>query len=168
MKCKKIERLLLQSFDGLLKEKETEELENHIKGCFLCQEKRKQYQAILDSLKLKDWPEPKPYFWERLQPKLKEKQKYEAWLVWKTWSMRAIPVFLLLVLLLTAALVFIPPGDRVELSESGVLLLRNLNPLEETRTLFEEEKVENKNMMLIFYTVEEKNGNGSIYYEKQL
>ncbi len=168
MKCKKIERLLLQSFDGLLKEKETEELENHIKGCSLCQEKRKQYQAILDSLKLKDWPEPKPYFWERLQPKLKEKQKYEAWWVWKTWSIRAIPVFLLLVLLLTAALVFIHPNGGVELSESGVLLLRNLNPLEETRTLFEEEKVENKNMMLIFFTVEEKNGTGSISYEKQL
>jgi hypothetical protein len=168
MKCKKIERLLLQSFDGLLKEKETEELENHIKGCSLCQEKRKQYQAILDSLKLKDWPEPKPYFWERLQPKLKEKQKYEAWWVWKTWSIRAIPVFLLLVLLLTAALVFVHPNGGVELSESGVLLLRNLNPLEETRTLFEEEKVENKNMMLIFYTVEEKNGTGSISYEKQL
>lgn len=168
MKCKKIERLLLQSFDGLLKEKETKELENHIKGCSLCQEKRKQYQAILDSLKLKDWPEPNPYFWERLQPKLKEKQKYEAWWVWKTWSMRAIPVFLLLVLLLTAALVFVHPNGGVELSESGVLLLRNLNPLEETRTLFEEEKVENKNMMLIFYTVEEKNGTGSISYEKQL
>jgi len=168
MKCKKAERLLLQSFDGLLKEKETEELEDHIKGCFLCQEKRKQYQAILDSLKLKDWPEPKPYFWERLQPKLKEKQKDEVWWGWKRWSMRTIPVFLLLVLFLTAALVFIPSGDGVELSESGVLLLRNLNPLEEARILFEEEKVENKNMMLIFLAVEEKNGTGSISYEKQL
>ena len=168
MKCKKAERLLLQSFDGLLKEKETEELEDHIKDCFLCQEKRTLYQAMLDSLKLKDWPEPKPYFWERLQPKLKEKQKYEAWWVWKTWSIRAIPVFLLLVLLLTAALVFVHPNGGVELSESGVLLLRNLNPLEEARTLFEEEKVENKNMMLIFYAVEEKNGTGSISYEKQL
>lgn len=168
MKCKKAERLLLQSFDGLLKEKETEELEDHIKSCFLCQEKRTQYQTILDSLKLKDWPEPKPYFWERLQPKLKEKQKDEVWWGWKRWSMRTIPAFLLLVLFLTAALVFIPPGDSVELSESGVLLLRNLNPLEEARILFEEEKIENKNMMLIFLTVEEKNGTGSIYYEKQL
>ena len=168
MKCKKAEKLLLQSFDGLLKEKETEELEDHINGCFLCQEKRTQYQAMLDSLKLKDWPEPKPYFWERLQPKLKEKQKDEVWWGWKRWSMRTIPVFLLLVLFLTAALVFIPSGDGVELSESGVLLLRNLNPLKEARTLFEEEKVENKNMMLIFYAVEEKNGTGSISYEKQL
>lgn len=46
--------------------------------------------------------------------------------------------------------------------------LRDLNPLEETRTLFEEETIENKNMMLIFYAVEEKNGTGSISYEKQL
>lgn len=168
MKCKKAERLLLQSFDGLLKEKETEELEDHIKGCFLCQEKRTLYQAILDSLKLKDWPEPKPYFWERLQPKLKENQKNEAWWVWKKWSMRTIPVFLVLVLFLTAALVFIPPGNDVELSESGILLLRDLNPLEETRILFEEEKIENKNMMLIFFAVEEKNGTGSTSYEKQL
>lgn len=168
MKCKKYERLLLRSFDGLLKEKETEELKTHVKGCLLCQAKRKEYQAMLDSLKPRHWPEPKPYFWERLQPKLEEKQKSEAWWVWKRWSMKTIPAFLGLVLLLTAALVFIPTADSVELSESGVLLLRNLNPLEETRTLFEEEKLENKNMMLIFLAVEEKNGKGSISYEKQL
>jgi len=82
--------------------------------------------------------------------------------------MRAIPLFLLLIILLFAALVFIQPRDRVELSETGVLLLRNMNPLEEARTLFEEEKVENKNMMLIFYAMDEKNGIRRIPDEKQL
>jgi len=43
------------------------------------------------------------------------------------------------------------------MSQTEVLLLRNLNPLQETRILLEEESVENKNMMLIFSALEERN-----------
>jgi len=157
MKCKNAEKILLRSFDGLINHEEKVKLEEHLKICLLCQTKREEYQSILNALKEKDRPEPKPYFWERLQPKLKERGKYEPWSLWKQWGIRAIPLSLLVVVLLTAAIILFIPPKKEELSQSEVLLLHNLNPLQETRTLLEEEKVENKNMMLIFTAMEEKN-----------
>lgn len=157
MKCKKTEKLLLRSFDGLINPEEKVKLEEHLKICLLCRTKREEYQSILNTLKENGRPEPKPYFWERLQPKLKERKKYEPWSLWKQWGIRAIPLSLLVVILLAAAIILFIPPQKEELSQSEVLLLRNLNPLQETRTLLEEEKVENKNMMLIFTAMEEKN-----------
>jgi len=156
MKCKKAERFLSKSFDGLLKNKEKEELQRHLKSCLHCQKKRKEYQSILETIRKKDFPEPKPYFWKRLQPKIEERKKYEPWSLWKQWGIRAIPLALLIVALLAASIVFFFPHQNEELSQSEVLLLRNMNPLQETRTLLEEEGVEDKNMMLIFAAMEEK------------
>lgn len=156
MKCKKFERLLSKSFDRILQPEEKEILEAHLESCLHCQTRRKEYQIILDALKEKAYPEPKPYFWERLQPKLKEKKKYVPLTLWKRWSLRAIPVSLVIIMLLIAAIAFLIPDKREELSQTEVLLLRNLNPLQETRILLEEESVENKNMMLIFTALEEE------------
>jgi predicted anti-sigma-YlaC factor YlaD len=158
MNCKKAEKLLLKSFDGLLRNEEMQKLEKHLKHCLGCQIKKEQYQAIRRALKEKDYIEPKPYFWERLKPRLKQREKYEPWSLWKRWSLRAIPLSLLIVIVLAATLIFLNPAKKEELSESGVLLLRNLNPFQETRTLLEAESVENKNMMLIFTAMEERNG----------
>lgn len=158
MGCKKYEKLLLRSFDHALKNKEKEKLENHLKSCLLCQAKRKEYKTIFDILRKEEPVEPKPYFWERLQTKIKEKGKYTAWSGVKYWSMRAVPFSLLLILLLTLALVFLSSPKSQELSQSEVLLLRNLNPLQEERQLLEEEAVENQNMMIIFSAMEAKNG----------
>lgn len=158
MNCKKTEKLLLKSFDGLLRNEETQKFERHLERCPRCQTKKEQYQAIRRALKEKDYLEPKPYFWERLQPRLKERKKYEPWSLWKRWSIRAIPLSLLIVIVLAATLIFLVPAKKEELSESGVLLLRNLNPFQETRTLLEAESIENKNMMLIFTAMEERNG----------
>jgi hypothetical protein len=160
MNCKKVERFLLRSFDGLLKEEEEEELKRHLETCPLCQAKREEYQSILDALKEKDFPEPKPNFWERLQPMLAESKKYDPWSLWKQWALRAIPASLLVVILLTTAIFLFIPAQQEELSESGDLLLRNLDPLQETTILLEEEKVEDKNMMLIFTAMEEINSSG--------
>jgi len=157
MKCKNVERLLSKSFDGILQPEEKEKLEAHLESCLHCQTKRKEYQIILDVLKEKAYPEPKLLFWERLQPKLKEKKKYVPLTMWKRWSLRAIPVSLMIIMLLIAAIAFLIPDKKEELSQTEVLLLRNLNPLQETRTLLEEESVENKNMMLIFSALEERN-----------
>lgn len=157
MKCKKVERFLLRSFDDLLREEEKNELKKHLESCPLCQTKRAEYQSILDALKEKEFPEPKSYFWERLQPKLAERKKYDPWSLWKQWALRAIPASMLLVILLLAAIILFIPPPKEELSESGDLLLRNLDPLQETTILLEEGKVEDKNMMLIFTALEEKN-----------
>lgn len=160
MKCEKVERFLLRSFDELLKEQEKNELKKHLESCPLCQTKREEYQDILDALKEKDFPEPKPYFWERLKPKLEERKKYDPWSLWKQWAIRAIPASMLLVILFSSALILFIPPQKEELSESEDLLLRNLDPLQETTILLEEEKVEDKNMMLIFTAMEEKNSTG--------
>jgi len=160
MKCKKVERFLLRSFDELLKEQEKNELKKHLESCALCQTKREEYQSILDALKEKDFPVPKPYFWERLKPKLEERKQYDLWSLWKQWAIRAIPASMLLVILFAAVLLLFIPPQKEELSESEDLLLRNLDPLQETTILLEEEKVEDKNMMLIFTAMEEKNSTG--------
>ncbi len=160
MKCKKVERFLLRSFDELLKEEEKNELKKHLESCPHCQTKKAEYQSILDALKVKDFPEPKPYFWERLQPKLAEGKKYDQWSLWKQWALRAIPASMLLVILFATAIILFIPPPKEELSESGDLLLRNLDPLQVTTILLEEEKVEDKNMMLIFTAMEEKNSTG--------
>jgi len=156
MKCKKLERLLSRHFDGILEPEEKEKLETHLKSCLGCQAKREEYQSILETLREEEFPELKPYFWERLQPRLKEKEKFLPLTLWKRWSIRAIPISLLIVLLLTTALLIFLPEKKVELSRTEVLL-RELNPLQEANTLLEEVDIENKNMMLIFTSLEEEN-----------
>jgi len=157
MKCKKIERLLSRYFDGILKPEDKEKLEIHVESCLLCQEKRREYESMLEILRKEEFPEPKPYFWERLQQKLKEKEKYLPLTLGKRWSIRAIPISLVILLLLTGALLIFLPEKKVELSQTEVLLLRELNPLQEANTLLEEGNIENKNMMLIFTSLEEEN-----------
>jgi predicted anti-sigma-YlaC factor YlaD len=157
MTCKEIEKLISRHFDGVLTSEEKKKLKIHLESCSSCHAKRQEYEIILETLRKEEFPEPKPYFWERLQPKLKEKAKYFPLTLWKRWSIRAIPVSLLAVLLLAAALLIFLPEKKVELSQTEVLLLRELNPLQEANTLLEERNIENKNMMLIFTTLEEEN-----------
>ena len=156
MKCKNIEKLLLQSIDTSLKDKEKKELESHLTHCPQCQRKKVEYQTIIEFLRIEHFPEPKPYFWERLQQKLKDGKKYEPWFVWKRWSIKAIPLSIIIILVLAASAIFLIPHQKKQLSPS-VLLLHNLNPIQETKTIFEEEKIENKNMKLILLAMEEKN-----------
>jgi len=160
MKCRKAERWVLRSLDGVLKKEERRELERHISSCPLCQQREKEYRSIFDVLK-KEFPsEPLPYFWERLQVKIKERKEFAPWLLWKEWSLKALPFFLALIVLFVAAMLFLPSWKQEELSQSEILLLQNVNPLQETRTLFEEEELENRSMMLIFTAMEEKNNIG--------
>lgn len=156
MNCKKAKRIIFRSLDGALKEEEKEKLESHLRGCLYCQQREREYRMIFSVLKKEVQPEPKSYFWERLQPRLKEREEYAPWSVWKEWSVKAIPLSLTLIACLVLAMIFLSSRKQEELSQSEILLLRNMNPIQETRTLFEEEKMENRNMMLIFATAEEK------------
>ncbi len=111
---------------------------------------------IIGLLRQEKVQEPKPYFWERLQVKIRERQDIPFWVSIKQWSLRAVPVSLIFVLVMTLAIVLFFPSQDEELSQSEALLLRNLNPLEETQLLFDE-KLENQNLILIFSSLEEKN-----------
>jgi len=156
MNCKKAERWMLRSFDGLLKEEEKEKLASHLSRCLRCQGRERDYRGIFTVLKKVVLPEKKPFFWERLQPRLREKEKDAPWSFWKELSIKAIPLSLALITCLILAMMFLSSRKQEELSQSEILLLRNMNPIQETRTLFEEEKLENRNMMLIFASMEEK------------
>ncbi len=163
MNCKKFEKWILRAFDGRLKNDKKKELEEHLRSCPHCSATQEEYRAILNTLKARDFPEPKPYFWERLQSKLEESKKVEPWMLWKQWGMRTIPASFLLILFLSAALLLLsPPQEEVELtqalSQSGILLLQNQNPLQETATLLETGGTEDKNMILIFTALDENNG----------
>ncbi len=154
MRCKKFEKLILHSFDNRLNEKERKELERHLESCAQCRAKREDYEIILALLK-EEPVQPKAYFWERLWTKIRERKKRPLWLSVKEWSLRAVPLSLLIVLLITLVAIFFSPSQDQELSQSEVLLLRNLNPLQETQLLLEQ-RLENQNMMIIFSSTEEK------------
>jgi len=148
MKCKDAEKRLLQSFDGTLEGAAKAELDGHVKACPRCRQKQLEYGVLLKSLKVED-VQPLPYFWERLEAKLREGERVEPWTIWARWSRRAIPVSLSLILLFVAAMAFLGPHEE-DLSQSEALLLRNANPVAESKALFDEPKLENKNLMIIF------------------
>lgn len=149
MKCKDAEKRLLRSFDGELAGAMKTELDSHLEACPGCRKKQSEYGVLLKNLKIED-AEPLPYFWERLEAKLREKERVEPWSIWAKWSRRAIPVSLALIGLFVGALVIFSPAAEEELSQPAALLLQNANPLAEAKSLFEETKLENKNMMIIF------------------
>jgi predicted anti-sigma-YlaC factor YlaD len=156
MKCNKAETFLSKSLDGLLTGEEKHALEEHLNGCSSCKKKRDEYVFIAETLGRKDFPEVSPYFWERLQPRLKESKKYAFWSVWKQWSLRAVPLSIIAVVILALGLALFLPQPTDELSQTGDLLLRNNPPLPETVTLLEAETGENKSMQLIFMAMDEK------------
>ena len=161
MKCKKIEKYLLKSLDISLDEPEKHELEEHLKRCLACQAVQREYQEIRDTLSIKDFPVPKPYFWVRLKPRLKDSRPYGIWPLWKQWGIRTIPLSLAIIFFALIVTALLPPADH-ELSQSGILL-RNQNPFQETMPLLGEEEVENPNMILLFTSLDEKNGTRRYY-----
>jgi len=150
MNCKKAERLLLQSFDGGLNLKEKNALDKHLEKCSSCEEKQKEYASILETLRETSFPEPLPYFWDRLHTKIKEQKMKAPWLLWEHWSIKAIPISMLIVTMFLASLILLFPLQEKELTQSELLLLQNSNPFQESQELLEEQGVENKNMRLIF------------------
>jgi predicted anti-sigma-YlaC factor YlaD len=155
MKCKRAETFLSKSLDSLLTNEEKNALEEHLEDCPACRKKRDEYVFIAETLRGEDFPEINPYFWERLQPRLKESRKFAFWSEWKQWSLRAVPVSIIAVVTLALGLTLFLPQPADELSQTGDLLLLNNPPLPETVTLIEAETGENKSMQLIFMAMEE-------------
>lgn len=160
MKCNKTEKWLLSSFDKKLTKEERNKLEQHLKTCSSCQKRQKEYQFILNTLRNEPLPSLKPFFWQRLKPKLRRKNIYETWTLWKKWGLRAISFSFLLMALFALTLFLFSPQEKQQLSQSEALLLRNQLPFQETRSLLEEEGWEEKNIRLIFTSLEEQNENG--------
>ena len=154
MNCRKAEKLLLSSIDGRLDERGRELLAKHLEACPACRKAEAEYRSMFSLLKDGRDAAPLPRFWERLEPRLREETELVPLLFWERWSLRAIPVFLTLVILLGGVLFFTPQAR--ELSQSATLLLENRDPLSETRALFEADKPETRTMMLMFASLDDK------------
>lgn len=150
MRCKEAQKRILRILDGNLPSSRGTDLDGHLGGCPRCLKFQRDCGAILGDLRTEAEVEPLPYFWQRVESRIREREKAEPWSVWLKWSRRAIPVSLLLIGFFIGAIAFLSPAAEDEMSQPEALLLRNINPLAETNALFNEEKIENKNMMIIF------------------
>ncbi len=153
MNCRKAEKLLLRSIDGRLDERGRDLFAKHLEACPACRKAETEYRSMFSLLKDGRDAVPLPRFWERLEPRLREETELVPLLFWERWSLRAIPVFLMLVILLGGFLFFSPQAR--EMSQAN-LLLENRDPLSETRALFEADKPETRTMMLMFASLDDK------------
>ena len=154
MNCRKAEKCLLRSLDGRLDERAQGLLGKHLESCPACRKAEKEYRSVFALLRDGRDAAPLPRFWERLEPRLREETELVPLLFWERWSLRAIPVFLALVILIGGFLLFTPPAR--ELSQSATLLLEDRDLLSETQSIFEADKAETRTMMLMFASLDEK------------
>jgi anti-sigma factor RsiW len=150
MRCKEAEKWMLRSLDGALMPDRQKELAGHTGQCPRCQRLEQEYGALVGALRGGPEFEPLPYFWNRLESRIGEREREEPLTAWVKWSLRAIPISLALIGFFLGAIIFVSPMAEDEMSQPEALLLQNTNPLTETNPLFEEEKIENKSLMIIF------------------
>jgi hypothetical protein len=162
MKCKQSEKYLLRSLENRLNPSETIQMKEHVDHCPRCRKRQSEYLIIRSSLKEENFPETRPNFWERLQPKLKEQSKVDLWTVQWKFGLRANPLSVFVVALFAIAVFLFVPSqqEELDLSQTGVFLLQQSNPLGETQTLLSEEGEVNKHIMLIFSSLDETNNIG--------
>jgi anti-sigma factor RsiW len=154
MKCRKAEKQLLRSLDGRLDKPAADLLAEHLEACPSCRKAASEYRSVLALLRDGRDAQPLPRFWERLEPRLREETEIVPLLFWERWSLRAIPVFLTLVVLIGGFLFLTPQAS--ELSQSAALLFENRDPLQETHALFEADKPGTGTMALMFASLDEK------------
>ncbi len=157
MRCRSAEKRILRSLDGRLDERKQEELDDHLGRCPACRQMASEYRAMLSLLRNGREEEPSVAFWTRLQPRLREEAALAPILLFERWSLRSLPVFFILALI-AAGFFMLTPAQSEPWTSSEVLLIENVNPMPEVRTIFEAEQPEARNMRLIFATLED---NGS-------
>lgn len=154
MNCKKTEKQILRSLDGRLDGRSAGLLRKHLEACPACRKAEAEYRSMLALLRDGKDAAPLPRFWERLEPRLREEREIAPFLFWERWNLRAIPAFLAIVAVAGAALIFTPRAS--ELTASEALLLDNANPLSVAAQLFDEERSEERSMMLLFASLDDK------------
>jgi anti-sigma factor RsiW len=149
MRCRKAERWLLLSVDGRLDDSRGKELEAHLRACPACARAFSEYREMFGLLRSAPAEEPRPLFWERLQPRMAAEKSSATLLLWERWCLRAIPAFLGLAMVIGTALILLAPpaGEPMAASE---LLLRDQNPVTEASTIFEQGRGEARHMELLF------------------
>jgi anti-sigma factor RsiW len=156
MDCKKAERLLLRSLDGRIEAGEKTGLQDHIERCSRCQKTEREYRVILGQLRKEAAPQPLPYFKERLLAKLDAEEKALPGLFWQKWATKALAFSLTALILIGVAFFAFRTPEPQEVSQVEALLLQDENPLIEAKSVLDENMLENKNMMLIFTYMDDK------------
>jgi len=153
MRCKKAERWISRWVDNRLDPDRSAAIERHLTACPDCRRTAHEIRNLVALLRQEKEAEPAPGFLARLEPRLREEQALVPLLVWERWSLRAVPVFLAIVLVFVGLVAF-GPSEAATLTQSEALLLENRIPLTETQQIFEAAKSEDRNMMLIFASLE--------------
>jgi hypothetical protein len=153
MRCKTAEKWILRSLDHPLTDERGQALAAHRHECAACRALEQEYLSLRQTLKAEDFPAPKPYFWERLQPRLEPKPRLNLQAMWKQWGLRAIPCSLAVIVFIVLAATFLFSPQTEELSQAG-MLLRDQNPFQDT-LLLAEDTAGNPNMALLFASLDE-------------
>ncbi|HDJ22760.1 MAG: hypothetical protein B5M54_01820 [Candidatus Aminicenantes bacterium 4484_214] len=154
MRCRQAEKLIHRLLDDRLKPEEIKALETHLSQCPACRQKKKDYELISHSLRSTAFSEPNPYYWEKISSRLAPRPFSSTLAMWKKWALRAVPVALILVIILVSALVFFSSSSTPEMSQAEILLLQDANPFSDSQAIFAESSPVNKNLRLIFTSLE--------------
>ncbi|MCJ7588721.1 MAG: zf-HC2 domain-containing protein [Candidatus Aminicenantes bacterium] len=161
MNCKRAENFLVRSFDGPLPSGQGDALRGHLEDCPACRQRNEEYDLIREAFRAFPPVQPRPFFWERLNAKLPTVESSpRAWPVFRKLGFKLVPAYLAVILALGAALVFLGPPAEAELSQAEILL-RGEDPLTETTGVLDETRAEDKNMMILFASLERPSSLGS-------
>lgn len=156
MRCKKAESLFLRQLDGRLEENLRPALDGHLRTCPDCARVAGQHARIARTLRPVSAPDPAPGLAERILPRLEPRNVAAPLFLWEKWSLRAVPVFLAAVAVIGLAFVLAVPTFDEPLTSTEILLLHNVNPMEEARSILEAEKPETRGLMLLVASIDEK------------
>jgi anti-sigma factor RsiW len=156
MRCKKAERLFFSRLDGRLDETLAPALDAHLRTCAACARRAAQHARIARALRPTPVPDPVPGLAHRIMPRLEPRPVTSApLLLWERWSLRTVPVLMTAVAVAGLALALVVPVFDEPLTSTEILLLQNINPMEEARTIFEQEKPETRGLMLLVASIDE-------------
>ena len=160
MNCRKAEDLLVRRFDGPLGPDEADALSGHLAACPGCRRREEDYALILDAVRAFPPSAPRPFFAERVAAKLPaEAASPWAWPVLRRIGLKLVPAYLAVVIVLGAALAFLRPPAGAELSRAEILL-RGEDPLNGTANILDETRAEDRNMMILFASLDRQSSLG--------
>ena len=150
MKCRDAEKLMSRAKDFVLAGPAQASLDAHLRDCPRCRRAEAEYRSLFQALSPADTPGPSAFSWTRLRARIDEREAAELNPPYEKWALKAIPAAVTLALLIGSASFLFRPARSASLSPSEELLLSNTNPLVEARTILDQQKLEDKGLMLIF------------------
>jgi anti-sigma factor RsiW len=154
MNCRRADDFLVRSFEGPLPPGEADALRGHLAVCPRCRRRSEEYGLIREACRAFPPAEPRPFFVERLSAKLPAVRPSPwAWPAVRKLGLKLVPAYLAVIVVLGAALAFLRPQPAPELSQAEILL-RGDDPLNETTNILDEKRAEDKNMMILFASLD--------------